>query len=59
MRELTNRENEIVSLVKQSLTNKQIAERLSIKTQTVYQHIRNIFIKKRISSRKELMDICT
>jgi DNA-binding NarL/FixJ family response regulator len=51
---LTNRENEIAALVKQSLTAGQIAERLNISTRTVEKHLERIYIKTETSSWEEL-----
>jgi NarL family two-component system response regulator LiaR len=51
---LTERENEIASLVKQSFSNKQIAEKLGISERTVANHLVHIYDKTGISSRSEL-----
>lgn len=50
----TRRESEIVSLVKQSLSNQQIAKMLGINNRTVENHLQSIFEKTGIASRKEL-----
>ena len=54
---LTRRENEIVSLVKQSLTNQQITEMLNLSNRTVENHLKNIYEKTGVTSRKELFDL--
>ncbi|MDR0443902.1 MAG: response regulator transcription factor [Treponema sp.] len=54
---LTRRENEIVSLVKQSLSNRQIAKRLGISARTVENHLAHIYIKTDAGSREELFEL--
>jgi len=54
---LTNRENEIAALVKQSLTAAQIAKRLCISTRTVEKHLERIYIKTETSSWEELHNL--
>jgi len=49
--ELTNRENEILELIANALTNKEIACRLSIAESTVENHIHHIYEKLGISNR--------
>jgi two-component system, NarL family, nitrate/nitrite response regulator NarL len=51
---LTDRELEVVSLVTQGLTNKEIANSLRISEETVKRHLTNIFDKVGMSSRLEL-----
>lgn len=51
---LTNRETEIVMLVCQGNTHRQIAEGLFIAERTVAKHVQNIFEKVRVSNRMEL-----
>lgn len=51
----TVRELEIIALVKQAKSNKQIAEELGVGIGTVISHLRNIFIKLKIKSRAELI----
>jgi DNA-binding NarL/FixJ family response regulator len=51
---LTAREAEILSLVKQNLSNKQIAEQLDLSVRTVENFISCIYYKTGISSRAEL-----
>jgi two-component system NarL family response regulator len=52
-RRLTSRELEILGLVTQGLSNKQIAARLVISQNTVKNHVRNILEKLRLRSRAE------
>jgi DNA-binding NarL/FixJ family response regulator len=54
---LTRRESEIAALVKQSLSNQQIAKMLGLGARTVDNHLRNIYEKTGITSRKELFDL--
>ncbi|HXP52798.1 MAG TPA: response regulator transcription factor [Bacteroidia bacterium] len=51
---LTKREEEIVRLVVQGLSNKQISKRLFISEKTVKNHLGNIFNKLGVSSRLNL-----
>ena len=51
---LTRRENEIVSLIKQSLSAKEIAKRLKISLRTVENHLVHIYTKTDTTSREEL-----
>ena len=53
-KELTRREIEIVYLMKNGLTNKEIAEDLFIAESTVKKHISHIFEKIQVGSREEL-----
>lgn len=52
--QLTSRELEIVSLITQGYTNKDIAQSLSIAEETVKRHLTNIFNKVGMSNRLEL-----
>ena len=52
---LTAREIEIVEYLLQGLTNKQIAAELYVSENTLKTHIKNIYYKLQISSRRELM----
>jgi len=54
---LTSRENEIATLVKQSLTAGQIAKRLHISIRTVEKHLERIYIKTDTSSWEELHNL--
>jgi NarL family two-component system response regulator LiaR len=51
---LSLREREIVALIKQSLSNKQIAERLKLSVRTVENHLSHIYVKTNTCSRTEL-----
>lgn len=51
---LTNAELRVVGLVKEGLTNPQIAQRLFVSAQTVKTHMKNVFRKLGVSSRAEL-----
>jgi len=50
---LTGRELEIINLIAEGLTNKEIAKRLFIETQTVKNHIHNILDKLQLYNRLE------
>jgi LuxR family maltose regulon positive regulatory protein len=50
---LTNRESEILVLLAQRLTNREIAERLVLSTGTVKQHLYNIFQKLNVKNRRQ------
>ncbi len=50
---LTPRETEIVDLIEQGLSNKQIARRLSIELATVKNHVHNILEKLEVARRGE------
>jgi DNA-binding NarL/FixJ family response regulator len=52
---LTEREREIIRLVEQGLSNKDIAHRLSISDSTVRHHMTNIFDKVGVSNRQKLL----
>jgi NarL family two-component system response regulator LiaR len=54
---LTHRQNEIVSLVKQSLSTRQIAKRLGINARTVENHLTHIYVKTEANSREELFEL--
>jgi len=51
---LTSRECQVVPLITARLTNKQIADRLSISEQTVKNHLRNILRKLNVKHRSEV-----
>lgn len=53
--QLSKRENEVVSLAKQGLTNKEIAVRLFISERTVKQHLTATFAKLGIKDRLQLI----
>jgi ATP/maltotriose-dependent transcriptional regulator MalT len=48
---LTERESQILGLVAEGLTNKQIAARLTLSAHTVHRHVANILVKLNLSSR--------
>ena len=48
---LTNREREVLDLLAQGLTNKEIAEKLVITTNTVKRHLKSIFEKLHVHTR--------
>lgn len=52
-RALTNRERQILNLIADGLTNKEIARHLSISEATVENHIHHIYVKLRISNRAQ------
>lgn len=52
--ELTNKEEEVVKLIAQGLSNKQIAKKLYVSERTVKAHLRNMFKKFGVSSRFQL-----
>ncbi len=51
---LTDREQEVALLISGGLSNKEIAERLSITPATAARHIANIFVKLGVTSRAQL-----
>lgn len=51
--ELTNREREVLELVANGITNKEIAQKLVISPKTVRNHVHNIFTKLHVNSRFE------
>jgi DNA-binding NarL/FixJ family response regulator len=48
---LTARESEVLQLVAEGLSNKQIAARLTLSEHTIHRHVANILVKLRLSSR--------
>lgn len=52
---LTEREREVIGLVKEGLSNKDIAHQLSISDSTVRHHLTNIFDKVGVPNRQKLM----
>jgi DNA-binding NarL/FixJ family response regulator len=52
---LTEREKEIVGWVARGLTNRRIGEQMLISTYTVNAHMRKIFVKCAVNSRRELI----
>jgi len=55
--QLTQREREITALIWLDLSNKQIAQRLSISPNTVKTHIKNILHKFGVHSKKRLLSL--
>jgi DNA-binding NarL/FixJ family response regulator len=51
--ELTQREQEVLSLVAQGRSDKEISVQLSISLYTVKSHLRNILSKLQVNSRRE------
>jgi len=56
---LTPRENEILDLIQKGYSNKDIAMELFISVSTVKTHINNIFKKKKVAKRKDLLQRTT
>jgi len=54
--DLTPRELEILNLISDHLGNKQIANRLSVSTYTVKNHVHHILEKLQVHSRAEAVD---
>ena len=52
---LSNRETEMVKLLATGMSNKEIAERLSLSIRTVKAHMSNIFTKMSVASRSEAL----
>lgn len=55
--ELTERETEVLQLIQEGHTNKQVAQSLKITPDTVKFHIKNIYEKLKVSSRAELFKL--
>jgi len=56
---LTDREREVLDLLAQGLTNKEIAEKLVITTNTVKRHLKAIFEKLNVHTRAAATAIAT
>ena len=54
---LSRRENEIVSMVRRSMNNQQIAEQLGLSIRTVENHLARIYVKTGALSRRDLFDL--
>ncbi len=54
---ITDREYEIIQLIRQGLMSKEISQKLQISTSTVNNHISNIYNKTNVSSRIELLNL--
>ena len=52
---LTRRERQLAALVREGLATKQLAEALSISPHTVQDHLKAVFAKTRVGSRRELV----
>ncbi len=52
---LTERELEVLGLMRQGLTNKQIAERLGVSVNTVKKHLAHTFDKRGLHSRRQVL----
>jgi len=52
--ELTGREADVVALVAKGMTNTEVAAELYVSTNTVEYHLRNVFAKLGITSRRQL-----
>lgn len=54
---ITERELDVIRLIKQGYTNKEIADKLCISVNTVNNHIANIFSKTEVRSRIDLLNL--
>ena len=54
---ITEREYSVVKLIKEGLTNKEIAVKLDISVNTVNNHVANIFAKTQVRSRIDLLNV--
>ena len=57
--DITSREQEIIDGICQGLSNKEIAQRLSVSPHTVKAHLNRIFKKFNVTSRSKLMAVVT
>ncbi len=55
--ELSPREREVLDLVRQGLSNREIAERLTIELGTVKNHVHNVLKKLNVKSRREAVHV--
>lgn len=53
--QLTNREQEVMALVRQGLSNKEVARELHIRDGTVKMHVHNILTKVGVRNRRGLI----
>jgi len=56
---LTSAQREIVALLAEGLTNPEIAEQLFISPRTVQAHLRSVYAKLHLTSRRQLRDLMT
>ena len=56
---LTNRENEVLDLISQGYSNKEIADKLFISSHTVKAHISSVIAKLNAKNRTEAVFIAT
>ncbi|MFA7642023.1 MAG: LuxR C-terminal-related transcriptional regulator [Sphaerochaetaceae bacterium] len=54
---ITEREYSVITLIKDGLTNKEIAAKLDISVNTVNNHVANIFAKTKVRSRIDLLNV--
>jgi DNA-binding CsgD family transcriptional regulator len=54
---ITEREFSVVLLIKEGLTNKEIADRLNISVNTVNNHVANVYAKAQVRSRIDLLNV--
>lgn len=56
---ITQRDQEVLSLLVQGCSNKEIAEQLQISTRTVKQHLRTLFIRAGIKDGRKRVKLAT
>jgi DNA-binding NarL/FixJ family response regulator len=56
---LTQKESEVLILIERGYSNKDISNELSISVSTVKTHVNNIFKKKKVTKRVELIQNCS
>jgi len=54
---LTHREHDVINLVASGLSDKEIAENLTLSVHTVKSHIRNILSKLQVNNRREAAEL--